>query len=148
MIVPDEIHRSARKTLSISVDATGRLIVRAPLRCSEARIIAFIEKKSDWITLRQERAKSVRALLPSKDLDGFKFSLQGRVCVVRKANVKRMVFDEENYVLWLPQDGDEKAIVRWLKRRAKAVFTNLADIRSTEMQAQYNTLSVSSAKRR
>jgi predicted metal-dependent hydrolase len=84
MIVPDEIHRSKRKTLSISVDATGRLIVRAPLRCSEARILAFIEKKEDWIRKHQAKTAGKEKLLPSENLDGFKFSFLGGVCEIRK----------------------------------------------------------------
>ncbi len=148
MIVPDEIHRSARKTLSISVDATGRLIVRAPLRCSEARIIAFIEKKADWISARQERAKKVRIFLPKKELDGFQFSLFGKLCTIEKSSIKRIVFDETQSLLYLPNTGDEKMLVRWLKRQAKEEFMKATFSWSKVMKTTYKTVSVSSAKKR
>ena len=45
MILPDQIIRSRRKTLSISVNPFGQLIVRAPLRCGEERIFAFLAEK-------------------------------------------------------------------------------------------------------
>ena len=148
MIVPDEIHRSKRKTLSISVDATGRLVVRAPLRCSEARIIAFIESKSGWITARQEKAKSVLAYLPNGELDGFSFSLLGENCTIRKANVKRVVYDDTIKVLYIPLECDEKVVSRWLKKYAKEIFTQMTAIRAVEMGANYKTVTVSSAKTR
>ena len=55
MIQPDEIIRSRRKTLAITVDAFGRLIVRAPLRCSEKRIISFLEEKELRVSTRGQR---------------------------------------------------------------------------------------------
>jgi predicted metal-dependent hydrolase len=148
MIVPDEIHRSKRKTLSISVDATGRLIVRAPLRCSEARIIAFIERKADWIARRQEKAKLVLDYLPNGELDGFSFSLLGRNCTIRKTKVKRVVYDDVLKVLYIPLESDEKTLSRWLKKYAKETFTQMTDVRAVEMGANYKAVAVSSAKTR
>ena len=49
MVQPSEIIRSSRKTLAITIDSFGRLIVRAPLRCSEQRINAFLQEKEGWI---------------------------------------------------------------------------------------------------
>ena len=43
-----ELIRSARKTLSVTVTG-GKVIVRAPLRMSQERILAFLENKSMWI---------------------------------------------------------------------------------------------------
>ena len=46
MIQPDEIIRSKRKTLAISIDAFGKLTVRAPMACSKERIFDFLQQKS------------------------------------------------------------------------------------------------------
>ena len=148
MIVPDEIHRSKRKTLSISVDATGRLIVRAPLRCSEARIIAFIERKADWITVRREKAKLSARYLPKDDLDGFEFSLLGAFCVIRKENVKRVVYKENSKELLIPYEDDGKSVARWLKRKAKVTLSQMVVERAIEMGASYKSVAISSAKTR
>ncbi len=148
MIIPDEIHRSARKTLSISVDATGRLIVRAPLRCSEARILAFIEKKSDWISVRQAKAKATARFLPKEELDGFRFLLLGKECEIRKINKKRAVFDDEECVLYVPETATSETVSKWLKKKAREVFSTMTELRAREMQAKYKTVSVSTAKKR
>ena len=148
MIIPDEIHRSARKTLSISVDATGRLIVRAPLRCSEARILAFIEKKSSWISVRQAKAKSELKLLPNENLDGFSFLLLGKVCEIKKFDKKRAVFDDMSYVLYVPESATGETVSKWLKKKAKEVFLEMVKVRARDMQANYKTVAVSTAKKR
>ena len=54
----DEIIYSRRKTLAISVLQGGKVIVRAPLRTSQAQIYAFLHEKAGWI--EQARAKMQR----------------------------------------------------------------------------------------
>lgn len=49
IIANAEIIRSRRKTVALQIAEDGRLIVRAPLRCSNKDIIAFIEKSEKWI---------------------------------------------------------------------------------------------------
>lgn len=57
---PYELIRSRRKTLALEITPDGRLLVRAPLRCSQARIGAFVETHAAWIekhlALQRERA--------------------------------------------------------------------------------------------
>lgn len=57
---PYELIRSRRKTLALEVTGDGRLLVRAPLRCSQARIGAFVSAHAAWIekhaALQRERA--------------------------------------------------------------------------------------------
>ena len=78
MIQPDKIIRSARKTLSISIDAFGRLIVRAPKKCTEERIFAFIREKESWILRKQAEKQRENKLLPPDDLHGYEFLLLGK----------------------------------------------------------------------
>ncbi len=57
---PYELIRSRRKTLALEVTGAGRLLVRAPLRCSRARIDAFVSAHAAWIekhvAIQRERA--------------------------------------------------------------------------------------------
>ena len=52
-----ELIRSDRRTLSVEVDSSGTVVVRAPLFMPKWRIEAFVRERSDWI----ERAKSRQA---------------------------------------------------------------------------------------
>ena len=148
IIKPDKIIRAKRKTVSITVDSSGRLIVRAPLRCSEARILAFIEKKSEWILKHRAKKAHLQSLLPSENLNGFQFSLEGKPAEIRYYNGKRIVFDEENRRLYLPEGKGEESVQKWLKARAKFVFSELAKLRANEMGVSYKEVRVSSAKGR
>lgn len=47
--------RTSRKTLALQIDIKGNLVVRAPLRYPESKIVLFIQEKQDWIKKHQER---------------------------------------------------------------------------------------------
>nr|WP_325211960.1 YgjP-like metallopeptidase domain-containing protein [uncultured Oscillibacter sp.] len=57
---PYELIRSRRKTLALEITPDGRLLVRAPLRCSQARVDAFAAAHAAWIEkhlgLQRDRA--------------------------------------------------------------------------------------------
>ena len=76
MILPDQIIRSRRKTLSISVNPFGQLIVRAPLRCGEERIFAFLAEKESWILKQKSKMKGAGISLPQENLDGYRSSVR------------------------------------------------------------------------
>ena len=81
-----ELIRSRRKTLTLEITADCRILVRAPMRLSQARIDAFVESHAGWIArhleLQRQRAgkmppapteseiealkKKARAVLPGK----------------------------------------------------------------------------------
>lgn len=44
-----DIIRSNRKTIAIQIKGDGQVIVRAPLRMPKAEVMAFVDKKKDWI---------------------------------------------------------------------------------------------------
>ena len=57
-----ELIRSRRKTLALEITGEGRLLVRAPLRCSQARIDAFVAAHAGWIEthLARQRQRAAR----------------------------------------------------------------------------------------
>ena len=57
-----ELIRSRRRTLALEVTADGRLLVRAPLRCAQGRIDAFVTAHAAWIErhLKFQREKAAR----------------------------------------------------------------------------------------
>ena len=58
-----EIVRSKRKTVGISVNIDGRVIVRAPLRQSERSIIEIVGQNRKWIENNIEKQKMRRAIV-------------------------------------------------------------------------------------
>ena len=59
-----ELIRSRRKTLALEITADCRLLVRAPMRMSRARIDAFVEKSENWIEVHMARQRRRRAAAP------------------------------------------------------------------------------------
>lgn len=84
-----QIIRSKRRTIALEIRPNGRLIVRAPLRLSEARINRFVEEKSQWILKNMEKIQqretakeSVKKLSLSE-----KKQLQEKACQVFPARI-------------------------------------------------------------
>ncbi len=62
-----ELLRSRRKTLALEIAKDGRILVRAPLRCPEREIRAFVEKSRPWLERKlaeRERQRAEAQSLP------------------------------------------------------------------------------------
>lgn len=148
MVYPDKIIRSKRKSLSISVDAFGRLIVRAPQACSEERIFAFLSQKENWIRKKQaERAATTRSL-PPENLDGYTFLLLGKPCKIRLTEEKNIRYDQETCVVYLPNKNARARLVKWLKENAERIFTQVTAQCAEKMQTRFQSVKINSAKTR
>lgn len=149
-IIPDQIIRSRRKTLSVTVDVFGRVIVRAPLRYGEERIFSFLEEKRAWIIRHKTRRMQAAQTLPSADLEGYRFLLLGRYVRIRLYNLSRIRFErgEEEDVIFLPKVKSRERLLKWLKENAKRIFSAEAERRASEMGVSFRSVSVGSAKSR
>lgn len=71
-----ELIRSRRKTLALEITKDCRVLVRAPMRLSQARIDAFVESHSVWIAkhLEQQRQRVASAPPPptSEEVEALK----------------------------------------------------------------------------
>ncbi len=148
MLQPDEIIRSQRKTLSISVDARGRLIVRAPLRCAKEKIAAFIAEKEGWILRKQAERKRVAIPLPPDDLEGYAFPLFGELTKIRLVEGKRVRYDGENELLYLPKDKPRERLTKWLKETALRILTAVTQTEAARMGVEYSSVKITSARTR
>ncbi len=148
MIRPDNIIRSDRKTLSISIDAFNRLIVRAPKRCSEERIFAFLQAKESWIVRKKAERVGAGVRLPPENLDGYELLLLGKPCKIRIEKRTSVGFDGEKNEICLPETEPKKRLVKWLKENAKRILAQVTAEKAREMGASYKSASVGSAKTR
>lgn len=148
MISPDKIVRSRRRTLSVSVDAFGRVIVRAPLQCPDAHIFAFLAQKEGWIRRQKDRAAQSSVILPPDCLEGYRFLLLGREHTLRLYEGTRIRYDERSAIVFLPAEKARERLVQWLKRNARRIFSAVASRRAAEMGTSYPSLTVTSAKTR
>ena len=148
MIKPDKIIRSNRKTLSLSVDFFGRLIVRAPRRCSLIRIFAFIQEKEDWIYRKKAQMKGAGISLPPENLDGYNLLLLGKPCKISLTDERYVRYDTENHRLYLPKTNAKTRLQKWLKENAKRILADLTQTTASRMGTSYKSVGISSAKTR
>ena len=148
MIQPSEIIRSSRKTLAITIDSFGRLIVRAPLRCSEQRINAFLQEKEGWIVRKIAERKGAGIELPPENLHGYSFMLLGKKCKIAVVDTPKVGYDRENGVVYLPTKNPKERLVNWLKDNAKRIFTQVAFDTAKRMGVTYQSVGVTSARGR
>lgn len=88
MTIPYVLIRSDRRTLSLVVERSGGLTVRAPRRMPLRQIEGFIAEKQQWIQAKQSAAKerTTQAAAESPQ-DGKPFPYGGDMLTLRLANV-------------------------------------------------------------
>ncbi len=148
MIAPDEIIRSNRKTLAVSVDCLGKVTVRAPYRLDEKRIAAFLLEKEEWI-IKQKRKTAVAGIcLPPENLLGYEFLLLGEKHKIVEISGVRVCYDNENKTLVLPTKNPKTRLVKWLQENALRIFCNLTETRAKEMGVAVKSVKITSARRK
>ena len=145
MVEIDELVRSKRKTLFVSVNALGKVTVRAPMRVSESDIAAFIRTHEQWIEKKKQAALRSGVTLPT-GLEGYQMTLLGEPYELRLYPQNRVALDRENKRLFLPEKNAEKRLVVWLKNNALRICTQEAEARAREMGVTYSSLSITSAR--
>ena len=148
MVKPDEIIRSKRKTLSISVDGTGRLIVRAPLRFSEDKIFAFLQEKESWILKKQAERRGAGIHLPPENLHGYQMLLLGENYTLAIYEGEKILLDTERKYLFLPKVKTEYRLKKWIKENALRILSMVTEEKSKTMGLSYRSVSISSARSR
>ena len=145
--IPDEIRRSARKTLGIEVTADGRLIVHAPRLMSRSRIDSFLTEKAEWIIKKQQAATMESAVLPPV-ADGETWQINGQaIHLCLDKNVSRAVRCEGIDVLLLPADNAKAALIAWLKEQAKVALIQKTQAWAARMGVSVATVKLTNAQK-
>jgi len=119
-MLPDQIIRSKRKTLSISINENAELIVRAPNRISDQKIQDFINEKENWITKNQSIVK-VRAKDTAKDKNMLLYL--GTLFPLKTDNdAKKISFNGEEFLADLQsKEKTNESLKTWYKNKFKEV---------------------------
>lgn len=146
MIIPDEIIRSNRKTLKVTVDSLGKVTVCAPKNCDEERIFAFLKAKERWILRHKTKAESFCVRLPSENLEGYVFLLLGREHTLVLTESRFVRLDASSRTIFLPRKNARERLVKWLKENALRIFSEVVQAQATRMQTRFSSVRVSSAR--
>lgn len=112
--------RSDRRTLSISIDREGALVVHAPKRLSKKEIESFILQKQKWIAEKQAAVKQAVASRPQLT-EGAVIPFWGNTLTIAFYGGKKA--DHKDGILWLPKDGETAAHARkWRLQQAQTLI--------------------------
>ncbi len=147
-VKPDEIVRSKRKTICVTVDPFGKITVRAPLRCSDGKIYAFLKEKERWILKKKAEMQGAGIQLPPENLDGYELVLLGRNCKITLTDIAKVGYDKETERIYLPRKNSKEKLVQWLKENAKRIFSTVTEQTAKRMGTSYKSIKVTSARGR
>ena len=118
-MIPDQVIKSKRKTLSISINENAQLIVRAPNRISDARIQEFINEKSSWI-IKNKNLIKLRLQNTEKDQNDLLYL--GEYFPIKKniKSLKKVSFNGEEFITNLENQSQlSNALKIWYKDKFK-----------------------------
>jgi predicted metal-dependent hydrolase len=135
-----ELRRSSRRSIGITVQLGGAVVVTAPYRASMRKIHATLQKHGRWVRAKvKELREAPPPPSPPKWIDGERHRFLGREYSLR-------LLEGENRVVWLTDhellvhlpdpgktDGVRKLVERWMRDEGRSLFGNRLDtlIRNT-----------------
>lgn len=137
-MVQFEIIRSKRKTMRLSVQRDGRVVVYAPQFVSDREAENFVARHIRWIESRQSERKKISLA------DGERLEVCGKLYTVQTGARAKI----EQDTLFLPQQEREGALIALLKRLTRERMEKLLRLYSERMGCQYSCLRVCSARGR
>lgn len=141
-----EIIKSLRKTISMSVDKTWKLIVRAPYFTSKKTIENFIEKNKTWVESR--KSAILKRIKNFNEWEKFMFfweEYELKYC----ENSKKIEFDWMNFYLNNQYKKDaSKFFINFYKQEAKKYITERLKEIAEKYSLKYNVLKITSARGR
>ncbi len=149
MILPDQIIKSNRNTLSLSVQKDGTVVVRAPSKMKDEHIKDFVSQKQDWLTskllfIKNNQDKFNDVLCYKKFLMyGIKYSL-----IV--ADVKKIEVDKDT-ILFPKKVAPEKtmqSLISYYKKQAKEILLQRLMYLKGLMKIEPSSIKISNSKGR
>ena len=150
MLDPRNIYRSNRRTLSLYISPTGELVVKAPLKLSDAQIFAFVRSKEDWIRMRQKKTLQNSYINRSVVSYNTFYYLGQELTPIISTAVKEII--KQDGALLIPAKLDQakvlKRVEKWLKERAKIIIDERARYFGDKLRLSVSAISTNNNKTR
>lgn len=122
MIYPDEIIKTNRQTMSLSIERNGTIIVRAPSKMKDEQIKKFITERQGWLASKLLEIKTNQDN-NSKIISYEQFLLFGNKYELKIADVKKI--EVYNGQIIIPKKDENRvltAVINFYKKQAKQIF--------------------------
>ncbi|CAK0769284.1 YgjP-like metallopeptidase domain-containing protein [uncultured Gammaproteobacteria bacterium] len=135
------IRRSARRrTMQITVERSGELVLSSPPDVDEAKLQAFVLEKRGWIYTKLAEKEQLRHCVPNKEyVDGEGFLYLGRSYRLRLVDGQEVPLKLLNGRFLLHRDGVEGGrnhLIQWYSKRAKNWLWDKAQDYVTRMEVK------------
>ncbi len=150
-IVIDELIRSKRKSVCLTITNDARLVVRAPLRLSLKEIEKLVLEKKSWIDIKKKQVleRENRAKHFSVEPGGEVPYLGETLRIITTDKVKSIKL--EDGVLLFPfhdQNQADLVLSKWYKKQAKDILTRRLAELSRTYGIPYEACRITSARKR
>ncbi|MDR0462399.1 MAG: M48 family metallopeptidase [Christensenellaceae bacterium] len=150
MVNPANIYRSKRNTLSIYIDPTGELIVRAPLGMTDRKIFDFIKSRGDWIAARKEAVQ--RNAFINRNVASYNtfFFLGTELVPVINNSAKQITREARALVIPGKIENDKilKKVEKYFRDHAKVIVAERCQYFSERLKLKFNTANINNNKTR
>lgn len=148
MVKPDLIVKTYRRSLSLTINKNGELIVHSPKRLSTDEIFKYIKEKEKWILTKQKEIQERLSI--NKDIINYnQIQFLGKKYNIEEINgLKKIELTED--ALLLPtniQDRNTK-IKLWFMGMAKKILKERLEYFANIMQLDYAGVTINNSKTR
>lgn len=147
MILPDQIIKSNRRTLSLTIKNSGEIIVHAPQKIQDAHINKFLEQKQGWILSKLAQIKGNQGKF-SEVLSYNKFLLFGQEYKVLIGDVKKV--EVRNDCIVLPKKTEPEKVVTTIstfyKKKAKEILLKRLYYWQEKLKIKSNSFKITNSK--
>jgi len=147
----DQIIRTKRKSIALIVEPNGRLVVRAPIRISDADIKHLVKQKERWIREKQKRVKDKSTQSkPKVYMDREEFLYLGKsynLKIVADLN-PALVLSRKFYLSRRALPKAESVFTEWYREQARAVISERVELYAARHGFTYRKIRITSARTR
>ena len=145
-----QVIRSRRKTISLQLDRSGNVVVRAPLRCGEEYIDSFVRDHEDWIQVHRARLLEKNRRREDFSLsEGEPVSICGQTYTVHLVpGLKARIWKDQLILSDGNMDAAGEKILALARAQGKPWLRQRLDQWAEQMGIDYRDLKLSSARTR
>ncbi|MGN1181091.1 MAG: M48 family metallopeptidase [Suilimivivens sp.] len=154
-----QLIKSKRKTIAISFDGDGNLIVKAPYFVRNYEVEAFVRSKADWIEatairLKREKEKRENTRLKLESGDMLPFLGEQRVLTVIREDRKRAKVNcaMERLLVFVPYDAGyeyrREALEKWYRKEASVIIGEKAEEYASRLNVAFKDIHIKDQKSR
>jgi predicted metal-dependent hydrolase len=145
-----QIIKTGRRTISLTVETDGSLVVRAPLKVSESMIHTFVESKKRWVDKKRLEAASAKPPRPKQFINGEIFHYLGNEYPLEiVSNQPKALQLEGHFKLsdsWLLRA--DQAFEHWYRAQARKFLAERVRFFAEKYELQFDSIRLSSARTR